>query len=83
MGDINSGLNILRFCGKGNVLNNLEKFEIYKAFQSESRSSHLLHEKLSFKSQVFLILLDRNATSVVSNTIVNNAEDNHLRGGFT
>ena len=50
MNDLNNGLEILHTCTKGNKLDTLEEFEIYKAHIKNDNSELILNDKLQFKS---------------------------------
>ena len=48
--DINKNLEILHFCKKGNFMNTIEEFEIYRS--SKENSQFLLNDKLAFESNI-------------------------------
>ena len=60
MADINKGLEVLHVCQKGNRLDMLEQFEIYKCFKNEEENKFVLNEKLHFQSNyIFNAILQR------------------------
>uniref|UniRef100_A0A1B6KJX6 GIY-YIG domain-containing protein n=1 Tax=Graphocephala atropunctata TaxID=36148 RepID=A0A1B6KJX6_9HEMI len=50
MSNINDGLEVLHRCRKGNRLNKLEEFEIYKLYQQQNNKDFILNEKIQLNS---------------------------------
>lgn len=61
---LDTALEILHTCNKGNKLDTLEEYEIYKAQKVYYNSDHILNDKLQFNSHfIFNSILNQNQNS--------------------